>query len=86
MTMNHPTMPTTLTRTQRAALDDLLRTGRQWPKPRGRRYGGYDEHVRYSARTLDALVDAGVARWIVTPIGDGVMPHVVPLTADNRGA
>jgi hypothetical protein len=65
-----------LTPTQRAALRALEQTGRQWPL--SRRHGSGDnhtEHCRYSQRTLQALVDAGVAQW--APHRHGVMPHII---------
>lgn len=72
-----------LTRTQRAALADLLTTGRQWPMGRGRLRGDApNEFVRYSQRTLQALVDAGLARW--ARHYHGVMPHVVPTTTEEN--
>lgn len=55
-----------LTRTQLDALAHLHRNGRQYPVGRGRmaiRNDGWT--ARYSRRTLDALVAAGVARWWV---------------------
>lgn len=66
----------TLTRTQRQALEALRETKRQWPLGRGRWAGdGPNRHCRWSERTLQALVDAGVAEW--APHRHGVMPHVV---------
>ena len=77
-------MTTTLTRTQREALADLQRTGHQWPLLNGRLRGdGYTQTSRYARRTLQALVDAGLARW---ERRHGVMPHVVLVdpAADER--
>lgn len=68
-----------LTRTQRKALALLRETGRQWPLAPYQGVGGgdnYTRHCRYTQRTLQALVDAGVAEW--APRRDGVMPHVIP--------
>lgn len=65
---------TELTRTQRKAEDDLLKHGRLWPSGRGRFAVSGTGHPPYSKRTLQALVDAGRARWVYR---DGVMPHIV---------
>lgn len=70
-----------LTRTQRAALADLLTTGRQWPMGR-LRGDAPNATCRYSQRTLQALVDAGLARW--ADHRHGVMPHVVPTTTEEE--
>jgi hypothetical protein len=66
-----------LTSTQDEALTVLRETGRQWPLARGRNAGdGPGQYVRYSRRTLQALVDAGLAQW--AEYRSGVLPHVVP--------
>jgi hypothetical protein len=74
----------TLTRTQRAALAYLRAHGHVWPAGRGRHALGND--TPWEARTLQALVDAGVAAWAgsvyETPYAHGVMPHVVPIDTD----
>ena len=63
-----------LTTTQYSALGDLQRFGMlsppapRHPVERGTVHG-------FSKRTLQALVDAGVARWAERR--DGVMPHIV---------
>lgn len=63
-----------LTRRQREALADLDRLGKLWPLTHNR-WDLYtpSEHGRgYSRRTLDALVDAGLARFVHVP---GVVPY-----------
>lgn len=67
-----------LTRTQQQALADLITSGRQWPMGRGHEPGDVPNSTcRYSHRTLQALVDAGVARWVHL---NGLLPHIVPTT------
>lgn len=61
-----------LTRTQHAALAELQAHGALWPKGRGRFAG---DAGRYSHKTLQALVDAGLAHWRMRP---GVLIHVAP--------
>lgn len=61
-----------LTRTQSRAYADLQR-GPIWPSGRGR--FAVSGGVTYSRKTLDALVDAGLAEW--PPRRSGVMPHIV---------
>ena len=64
--------PRELTRTQTAALAELRAHGALWPKGRGRFPAGAG---RYSHKTLQALVDAGLAHWRARP---GVLPHIAP--------
>lgn len=78
-----------LTRTQRAALAHMQANPdreSQWPLGRGR-FANYSTDSRWSAPTLQALVDAGLAEWrgstYETPYQHGVMPHV-KLTAAGR--
>jgi hypothetical protein len=79
-----PVAPPKLTATQRDALRALGETGTQWPAGRGRYSSGNDSHSRYSARTLDALVETGAARYVTSAPGAGVMPYYEPtLTAQH---
>lgn len=71
-----------LTRTQREALDDLRRAGAQWPTSRGRYGARRSSTARWSRRTLQALVDAGLAEWV--DADKWLLPHVVP-TRGGRG-
>lgn len=68
-----------LTRTQLDALAHLHKTGCQYPTSRAVWSVEYDGvHARYSARTLNALVAAGLARWDhPEPRGSG-MSRLVP--------
>lgn len=59
-----------LTRTQVDAHRDLERVGYLFPKRRGR-LGTFPPRHEYSRQTLQALVDAGHARWdgsLVRPV------------------
>lgn len=75
-------MSTELTRTQRAALAWLREHPNrgQWPAGRGRWSISNGPDSQWSERTLQALVDAGLARWrgstYETPVRHGVMPYV----------
>jgi hypothetical protein len=64
-----------LTLTQRAALAALRRRRNLWPAGRGRWSSGNE--TPWEQRTLDALVRAGHARWIIYA-GHGCLPHIVP--------
>lgn len=61
-----------LTTTQFSAYAELHRRGHLWPSDR-RAFGRQGR--QFARRTLQALVDTGVARW---EHRDGVMPHIVP--------
>lgn len=65
------TMP--LTRTQKQALAALKKRGSLYPAGRGFWRG--DNHTPWERRTLQALVNAGHARWNNHP---GLMPCIVP--------
>ncbi|WP_251153626.1 hypothetical protein [Cellulosimicrobium sp. Marseille-Q4280] len=74
--------PPKLTATQRDALRALGETDHQWPAGRGRYSVSNDSSSRYSARTLEALVEAGAARYVTG--GHGVMPfYESTLTAQH---
>ena len=62
-----------LTTRQREALRELESVKRVWPRGHGR-FAITD--AKFSKPTLQALVDAGLARW-ATPVS-GVMPHIIP--------
>jgi hypothetical protein len=64
-----------LTRTQRAALDALRSRRNLWPAGRGRWSSGNE--TPWEQRTLDALVRAGHARWVIYA-GSGCLPHIIP--------
>lgn len=72
---------TALTRRQREALADLRRKGVLWPKF-GR--NNADPTTPYTRRTLQALVDADLAEWIIRP-GSGIMPHITPTDTKETG-
>jgi hypothetical protein len=65
-----------LTRTQRDALAALRRRGNLWPAGRGRWSGGNE--TPWERKTLDGLVRAGHARWVIYGATTGVLPHIVP--------
>jgi hypothetical protein len=70
----------TLTRTQTAALAELRRVGHLWPTSGGRYETSGTGHAPFSQRTVQALVDAGHAKWAVrSPNAPAVMPHIVPV-------
>ena len=74
-----------LTTTQRDALRALAETGHQWATGRGRWAVQYSDTSQFSARTLEALVEAGAARYVRG--GGGVLPHYEPtLTAQHDPA
>lgn len=60
------------THTQTAALAELNAHGALWPAGRGR---FKSDAGRYSHKTLQALVDAGLAHWRARP---GVLLHIAP--------
>lgn len=63
-----------LTRTQRQALAGLRQRRHLWPAGRGRWSGGNE--TPWERPTLDALVNAGYARWADVTPGAGVLPHI----------
>lgn len=70
-----------LTTTQHSALGDLHRFGRLYP-PGPRQLVERGTSKGFSSRTLQALVDAGYARWD-TPV-DGCWVSVVPAEEASR--
>lgn len=70
--------PIPLTRTQKQAAEELSDRGMLWPIVT---WGSIShDGARYTRRTLDAIVQAGLAEWSHR---DGVMPHIVPVVAPS---
>lgn len=65
-----------LTVTQASAYAELLAGRELWPATKAWMTPGATPSRTFSRRTLQALVDAGLARWVTTP---GTMPYITKL-------